>query len=55
VAVVQPAPPVDGIFDTHTQVFRGVETRIQHRDWQKDIFEIAPIYLTGASFAENLK
>jgi hypothetical protein len=29
---VQPAPNSDGIFDTHTQVFRGVETRTQHRD-----------------------
>ena len=24
---LQPVPPVDGIFDTHTQVFRGDETR----------------------------
>ncbi len=31
-AEVQPAPPFDGIFDTHTQVFRGVETRTQHRN-----------------------
>jgi hypothetical protein len=27
----QPAPFVNGIFDTHTQVCRGLETRVQRR------------------------
>jgi hypothetical protein len=34
----QPAPPVDGIFDTHIHVCRGLETRAQRRYLTKRLF-----------------
>jgi len=46
-AALQPA----GILKYVEDLKRGPNTEIG----QKDFFEIASIYLTGASFAENLK
>jgi hypothetical protein len=34
----QPAPPIDGIFDTHTIVCRGIDTRAQRRYRTKRLF-----------------